>query len=134
MSTVDAQVSDRVGRLLAQAVRDGCSRVAVYGTGRHTRRLASVFDGTRPFVGFIDDSPPAWEYMFGLPIVRFEHAVEVLKPDAVLLSSDAWEAQMWERSEAWRRAGIRVIPIYAEYEPISVGAAAEHGRATAAAA
>jgi glycosyltransferase involved in cell wall biosynthesis len=115
MSPAEAQACDRVRRLAARAASEGCKRISVYGTGKHTRRLAAIFDGTLPFVGSIDDAPPAWEYMFGLPIVRFESALEDLRPDAVILSSDAWESRMWERTEGLRRAGVRVIAVYGEY-------------------
>ncbi len=115
MSPAEAQACDRVRLLVTRAAMEGCGRIAVYGTGKHTRRLAALFDGTLPFVGFIDDAPPAWEYMFGLPIVGFDSALESLRPDAVVLSSDAWEAKMWARTEPLRRAGVRVIPVYGAY-------------------
>ena len=45
-----------------------------------------------------------------------ERALAELKPDAVLLSSDAWEEQMWRRSAVLRAAGVRVLPLYGTYE------------------
>lgn len=116
MTPADARACELVRRVALGARAAGCERIAVYGTGKHTRRLASLFDGSLPLVGLIDDAPPAWEYMFGLPIVPFESALSSLRPDAVILSSDAWEARMWERSAPWRAAGVRVIPLYGTYE------------------
>jgi hypothetical protein len=115
MSPLEAQSCDRVRSLVARAAATGSSRIAIYGAGKHTRRLAALFDGSLPLVGILDDAPPAWEYMFGLPVVPFEAALEILRPDAVILSSDAWEAKMWARTEPFRRAGVRVIPVYADY-------------------
>lgn len=132
MAPAEARACDRVRSIAARAAAQGCSRIAVYGTGKHTRRLAPIFDGSLPFVGFIDDAPPAWEYMFGLPIVSFEKALDALRPDAVILSSDAWEARMWERTLPLRRAGVRVIPIYAEYTDAEPVIATTASRAAAA--
>ncbi|MFA6044702.1 MAG: glycosyltransferase family 4 protein [Phycisphaerales bacterium] len=115
-------ISDSLRRILARIRADGFSRVAVYGTGKHTRLRAPVFYEDFPIVGFIDDNPPECGHMFGLPIVTLPEARDRLNPDAILLSSDAWEAKMWERCEPLRTAGIRVIPMYGTY--------AEHAMAT----
>lgn len=130
MAPAESGAGDRVRSIIARAAAEGCNRIAVYGTGKHTRRIASIFDGSLPFVGLIDDQPPPWEYMFGLPIVTIDQAAESLRPDAVLLSSDAWEARMWTKTAELRRAGVRVIPLYGVYpDDISVTIAE---RATAA--
>lgn len=117
-------LEERVRSLVAAAVRDGARRVAVYGIGQHTRRLAGVFSSGAPFVGFIDDRPPAWGSLLGLPVVTPDRAAAELAPDAVLLSSDAWEARLWERCEPLRRSGVRVIPVYGTYEEAPAAAAA----------
>ena len=53
--------------------------------------------------------------LIGLPIVSVALAVERLNPDAILLSSDAWEEPMWQRCADFRAAGIQVIPVYKTY-------------------
>ncbi|MGE3107841.1 MAG: glycosyltransferase family 4 protein [Phycisphaerales bacterium] len=98
------------------AVRDGCTRIAIYGIGKHTRRVPAVFAQPLPFVGFLDDADPPWEYMFGLPVCRAADALATLRPDAVILSSDAWEPALWDRSALFRAAGVKVFPLYASYE------------------
>jgi hypothetical protein len=100
------------------AVNAGCRRLVVYGIGRHTRRVPEVFERGLPFVGFMDDRLPPWDAMFGLPIVQSDSAMQELAPDAVILSSDAWEEAMWERTAGLRSAGVRVIPLYATYESV----------------
>ena len=100
---------------LRNAVADGCRRIAVYGTGKHTRNRSSIFYEGFPIVGLIDDAPPACGQMFGLPVVTLDEAREALDPDAILLSSDAWEAQLWTRCETLRNAGVRVLCLYGAY-------------------
>ena len=39
-----------------------------------------------------------------------------LSPDAVLLSSDAWEQQMWNRCAPLRAAGVRILTLYGTYD------------------
>lgn len=111
--------------LLDRPLRDlaerGYRRIAIYGLGKHTQREAEAFEYLDVgVVGFIDDHPPASGQAFGLPAVGSERALIDLKPDAVLLSSDAWEEQMWERSAFLRQAGVHVQSIYASYEDESV--------------
>lgn len=112
---IEAPVTNRMHRLVLDAVERGCRRVAVYGFGRHTRRTAEIFNRGLPIVGLIDDDPPAARRAFGLPIVPLDRAMTELAPDAVLLSSDAWEEQMWRRCSILRSAGVRVIPVYGRY-------------------
>jgi glycosyltransferase involved in cell wall biosynthesis len=113
---IEAPVTDRMHRVAQAAVDDGCRRIAIYGVGKHTRRTAGIFERPLPLVGLIDDDPPPQPQVFGLPVVPLERALAELKPDAVLLSSDAWEEQMWRRSAALRAAGVRVLPLYGTYE------------------
>lgn len=112
----DGTTAHRLLHGIEQATAVGCSRVAVFGIGLHTSRAADALAGDLPLIGFIDDKPPESGTFLGRPVVAPEHALDVLKPDAVVLSSDAWERHLWQRSEPWRQAGIRVIPLYGNYE------------------
>lgn len=112
---IEAPVTDRMHRLALGAVGHGCRRIAIYGIGRHTRRAAGIFDRGLPLVGLIDDAPPR-PRLFGLPVVTLDRALPELKPDAVLLSSDAWEPQLWRRAHTLREAGVHVIPMYGSYD------------------
>ncbi len=112
---LEVSVTERMHGLVRRAMEDGCRRVAIYGVGRHTRRSAGIFERGLPIIGLIDDSPPA-RRLFGLPVVTPDQALAELEPDAVLLSSDAWEQQMWHRSAVLRDAGVRVIAMYGSYE------------------
>lgn len=133
----------RALEVVRAAVARGRGRIAVYPAGRHTRRIAEVFDpalwrsrSAYPFIGFLDDGARPGQQAFGLPVVRPEEAIESLCPDAVLLSSDAFEEKLWERTATLREIGIEVIPIYGCFnsERVSVLAglrAAEQGVAHA---
>lgn len=98
------------------AIQRGRRRVAVFGTGRHTRDRHTLFVRERwptwPFVGFIDDAAPANARLFGLPVVSPDAALEALRPDAVILSSDLFEDKLWEKSSRFREAGVEVIRLY----------------------
>lgn len=98
------------------AIQRGRRRIAVFGTGRHTRDRHTLFVRERwptwPFVGFIDDAAPANARMFGLPVVSSDDALRALRPDAVVLSSDLFEDQLWQKSSRFREAGVEVIRLY----------------------
>lgn len=93
----------------------GLRRIAVFGLGQHTQRRAEAFAQGLPVVGFIDDRPPASGEAFGLPAVAPGEALRVLKPDGVLISSDAWEREMWAQTKSLRGAGVVVRTIYDTY-------------------
>ncbi len=107
----------RLGAGLERAAQHG-SRLAVYGAGDHTRRASRAFDWARErgigVVAIIDDEPGA-ESAFGLPLVTPGEALDRLKIDAVVLSSDAWEGRMWERSAVLRARGVHVQALYGGY-------------------
>lgn len=104
----------RLARAVQRLTDAGASRVAIFGAGDHTRRAARAFELGLPIVGIIDDRPPA-PTLFGIPVVPAADALTKLRPDAVVLSSDAWEPALWARSAPLRAAGVRVEPIYHTY-------------------
>ncbi|MFG0258502.1 MAG: hypothetical protein ACF8GE_11430 [Phycisphaerales bacterium JB043] len=107
---IDESIVERMERLVCSAVARGRRRIAVYGIGQHTQRARDLFSRELPFICFIDDSPERPEQFMGLPTVPLA-GVRELKPDAILLSSDAWEAEMIERC-CESMPGIEVIPVY----------------------
>lgn len=105
-----------LARHLRAMAEEGCTRIAIYGLGQHTQRRADVLElPDLPVVGFIDDRPPASGEAFGLPAVTPQRAMIDLRPDGVLLSSDAWEDKLWRSSAFLREAGVRVRAIYGSY-------------------
>jgi len=109
-----AEKNERMARALQRLAGVGCRRVALYGAGAHTRDLGpAVGESPVPIAGIIDDDPArAGGSLFGVEIVPAERALR-MGLDAVVLSSDAHEEALWRRSEAFRRAGVEVVRLYA---------------------
>ncbi len=106
---------DELIPLVERLAAEGFRRIAIYGLGRHTQWRAGVFGrDDLPVVGIIDDAPPPSGEAFGLPVVTLDAAADRLRPDAVLLSSDAWEDALHERTMPLEAAGVRVQRIYGE--------------------
>jgi hypothetical protein len=80
--------------------------------------------GGSPLVGFLDDQARPGQRALGLPVVRPGDAIELLGIDAVLLSSDAHEARLWERAAGLRESGVEVIPVYGRFEERGVSVVA----------
>lgn len=112
----------RVEQALQVLADRGKRRVAIYGAGTHTRRAAQVLaDPPVEIVAIIDDRAERHgSSLWGFPIVSFESA-ETLRPDAILLSSDAFEHSLWQRCAPLRARGVDVVRLYA---PTSEEAAA----------
>jgi glycosyltransferase involved in cell wall biosynthesis len=108
----------RLGAGIRRAHAGGARRIAVFGCGDHTRRAAHALawakDAGITLAGLIDDAR-AGETLWGLPVVTADRAPGDLRPDAVVLSSDAWEGRLWERARPLRDAGVRVVPLYGSY-------------------
>ncbi|MGE3107683.1 MAG: hypothetical protein AB7G11_02045 [Phycisphaerales bacterium] len=123
----------------AQRIRDRlqdspvrtAQRLAIFGLGKHFVRHSWIVSAGLPIVGIIDDHAAATS-CFGLPVVRLDQAASELRPDVVLLFSDAHERQMWDRTIDLRRAGVKVVAIYqsADGSPgAAVGVGSDQSRA-----
>ncbi len=110
---LDLTVVDRMSELILAAVESGRRRVAIYGTGQHTRRASRLFELDLPIVGFIDDAAGVGATLWGLPVVPLDRCESDLRPDVVVISSDMWEDRMLERCGPLGDAGVEIIPIYA---------------------
>ena len=104
------------------AVSGGARRIAIYGTGRHTRRAESLRAAGLPIVGFIDDAAHEGARLWGLPVVPLDRCADKLRPDVVVLSSDQFEQQMMANCERVL-GGVVIVPLY------SAVAQADTGRA-----
>ncbi|MCL4741238.1 MAG: glycosyltransferase family 4 protein [Phycisphaerales bacterium] len=110
-TAADRLVLEAVARL----VRGGVERIALYGAGRHTRRVRRAVERTPAIVAIVDDrageadGPPGM--LFGRPVVTPDGASR-LGVEAVVISSDEHEPLLLRRAGEW--AGDRpVVPLYA---------------------
>jgi FkbM family methyltransferase len=103
---------ERASAALVECASAGLTRVAVYGGGRHTLRLARCFERSTSIVAVIDDDPARrGGVLFERPVVGLDDAI-AMGVGAIVLSSDAHEAALWERSAPARARGIRVFRLY----------------------
>jgi FkbM family methyltransferase len=121
----------RVRGALEAAATAGCARIALYGSGRHTRGIAEHLSTlSPPIVAIIDDNPRMHGERIG--------GIEVVSPsvalargiDGVILSSDAHERALWQNSAGLRERGVRVWPLYDR--SLDLQASAAHARAMVA--
>ena len=94
--------------------------VALYGAGRHTARLlaekhlwesrgfyvAAIIDDHRRFIN-------GGTYL-GLPVLSPAAFLQSPDPPPVVLSSDTFEEQLWQKSAPLRAAGISVLRLYSQ--------------------
>ncbi len=112
--------AERLTEALESCAARGMGRVAIYGTGTHTRRAAQALAQPRvDVVCFVDDNTETHgSKLWGIPIVGIEEVGDV---DAVVASSDSFEAQMLERARVALGDGVAVIGLY---DRKAIGAAA----------
>jgi hypothetical protein len=112
-SALDAPTArNRVDAAAADCARRGRRRIALFGAGRHTRRLGLApweSHGIR-VVAILDDQPPCPE-LLGVPVRRPHELDEPV--DAVVVSSDACEDALAGRARQTLGArGVPVVTIY----------------------
>jgi glycosyltransferase involved in cell wall biosynthesis len=99
-------------RALARLRGAGIGRVALYGAGRHTRRLSAALAVSPEVVGIVDDRAGAGvaERMWGYPVVSPREFTR-LGAQAVVVSSDEHQEVMSARAAAWA-GGAPVVRLY----------------------
>lgn len=98
----------RLDALLADLARQR-KRVAIYGAGAHTQRFAARFAAAAgTVVGVLDDDPQRAGAPLALWTVQPFDAWRTLRADALLISSDAYEAVLAARARE-RTAGVLAI-------------------------
>lgn len=108
----------RLARVMADLRARGISRVALYGAGKHTRKLARSLGAFPEIVAVIDDAAGGGsvpERLWGLPVVPPSRAGE-LGLGAVVVSSDEYERMMLQKARAWAPPGVCIEALY---EPIT---------------
>lgn len=76
----------------------GMSRIAIYGAGQHTRRLEELLDYPGiEILTVLDDQAQPGDSLFGIPCIRPDQLETIPKLDAIVISSDVHEPQMYQR-------------------------------------
>jgi len=112
-ATVPNDAADRLHRVLKQIARIHGGPVAIYGAGKHTCALASVWaDSPVEIVGVIDDDPSRHgRRLWGWPIVGPADAAAT-EARAVVISSWMHESTIWQHRHILEAAGLRVLRLY----------------------
>lgn len=115
---VQPRCVEKMRSALHRCAEAECRNVAVYGAGQHTSKCAEAFaDSPVQIVGVIDDNPSRHGGLIsGLSIMSAEQALS-LGATAIVLSSDAHEEALWEKTEWLRKQGIHVERLYALEKP-----------------
>jgi SAM-dependent methyltransferase len=105
-------LAGRVDQLVADCNRDG-KRIAVFGAGFHTQELLRR---TRlreaRLVGLLDnDRRKQGREILGLPVVA-PADIDALDPDLILISSYAFQDEIYDSLETQRRRGRDVVKLY----------------------
>lgn len=112
----DLSPKGRVRTALRNAANHGCTRAALYGSGKHTQGIAAFLDEMPlPIVAVIDDNPGMHGHRISGREIIGPSRVRELGIDAVVLSSDAHEQALWHNSSLLRSLGVLVLPLYAKH-------------------
>jgi len=105
--------------------RAGRTTIALYGAGKHTRRLCRWIAQTPEIAAIIDDRAGEPDgpgsRLWGLPVIRPER-IESLGITGVIVSSDEYERTMLAKAGSWGSA--HVVGMYQDLEAQGEAAAA----------
>ncbi|MFN0011209.1 MAG: hypothetical protein ACKVS8_06135 [Phycisphaerales bacterium] len=117
----------RMTAALRALAERGVGPVGIYGAGAHTRRAAAAIGDASANVACIIDDNPALRgtRLGGVRIVSSQDAA-ALGLRAVVLSSDAQEDALWNRTADLRARGVEVVRLYspASAQPVPLHAGA----------
>lgn len=91
------------------------TRIVIFGAGKHTSRcigsIMLAFGKHRPIIAVCDDRPPREASIAGVRVLPASE-LHRLRPDVVLVSSDAYEAALHNRACAETAGRARVWTMY----------------------
>lgn len=104
---------DAPARMAAVLAALAGRRVAIHGTGAHTRALRHVIERAPAcVVAFADDDPQRWgATLWHRPVVAPAETARTGATD-VVISSFLHEPAVWSRREIYERVGLRVHRLY----------------------
>lgn len=110
----ETQGKPRMNEAIGALASAGVERIALYGAGAHTRALSGTLRDCPLEVACIVDDDPARQggRLWGFPIVSPAEALRQFAFEAVLLSSDAHEAALWQKCKAFRERGVPTLRVY----------------------
>ncbi len=112
----DLSPKGRIRTALRAAARQGRTRAALYGSGRHTQGVAEYLDEMPlPIAAIIDDNSKTHGTRIAGREVIAAARVQTLGIDTVVLSSDAHEETLWYNSAPLRSSGVLVLPLYCKH-------------------
>jgi FkbM family methyltransferase len=109
-------LGSKLNSLVSKFKNSPAPTYALYGAGEHTRRLLKLVNdpATRP-VAIADDRANLWgSFVEGVPVVN-PATLPTMGIRNIILSSDAYEPQLWDQSKTLRTQGINVEPLYRQY-------------------
>lgn len=109
-----ARIRQRFDEAVAACLDAGIHRVVLYGTGRHSQRLGSRLKSCPlDILRFVDDNPARQGLSFlGFGIASLDQALE-LRPDAIIISTDAYETAIVERIRPkLTGTGVGLVTLY----------------------
>lgn len=87
-------------------------KIVIFGAGRHTRWLLSVTESNAgPTVVCILDDNPCETKIAGIPVYHTSQA-NLDDFDLVLISSDRWEDQLFERAQSLWNQDVEIMRLY----------------------
>jgi hypothetical protein len=113
--TINSTSGGKIAAAFAVCIQRGWKRVGLFGAGTHTRALGTALMQPPVEIAAIVDDNAALQgqSLWGYPIVSQQQA-QGMKLDAVILSSNSMEEELWAAAAPLRNAGIPVLRLYGE--------------------
>jgi len=103
----------KINQKLKPLLRDPKPRVVIYGAGSHTEiLLRNTLLSDLNLVALVDSNPKKWgDTAFGFPVQNPE-TYDKNQADAVVISSRAFQEEIYQRIQHWEDESVQVIRLY----------------------
>lgn len=99
--------------VLKKLGQNGCYRITLYGAGQHTCRLLPLLPKSFRVCCIVDDSPCVPDIQ-GIKVIPPAQLADY-PCEAIVLSSDTYEAQLFHKALQWTQPTLPVFALYGNY-------------------
>ena len=97
-----------------EKIRSKNKKIAIYGTGDHSKFLIEEFNIKNLILNFIDSNPAKWGKLFYDITIDGPESIMELNVEAIIISSHDFETEIIKTIKKYNKHNIKIITLYAD--------------------
>ena len=108
----DIKFKDQLKRKLQILLSNEKRSVVIFGTGKHTIFLNSLFKLNGKNIYFVDSDPNKWGLFLFQKKIRPPHSIEKIIPKKIIISSRDFQDEIFQSIMMYEKLGIQIVKLY----------------------